>query len=311
MQNHKSITDTGKSSVDDLTCLVGKNESGKTAVLRALHRIDPDDPDEANFDIEVEYPWHELFDYKPRHETHPDPVVTTWWELGNEEVEWLAECFGPGVVTDNREVVITCGYDDVNRWRLPLDESAAVQNLIADAGFDEVDAKKLAGVTKVRDLIDQVVGLEEGAPKEAFLERLQNLVGDSNFVQAARQHLDQSLPTFVYYANYHALAGQMSLGQFVQLEAQHGLTLPHKIFNALLSLVGSSAQDISQRQTYESLKADLEAIGLRLSREIFNYWSQNRDLEVEFNFDIARVVTRRRLTAATSSERGSKTSVTA
>lgn len=288
VQNYKSITDTGKFSVDDLTCLVGKNESGKTAVLRALHRIHPDDPDEANFDVEVEYPRHELFDYKPRHETHPDPVVTTWWDLGNEEVEWLAECFGPGVVTDNREVVITRGYDNVNRWTLPLDESAAVQNLIADSALDEADAKKLTGVTKVRDLIDQVAGLEEGARKAVFLERLQNLVGDNDFLQTARQHLDQSLPTFVYYANYHALPGQMSLEQFVQLEAQHGLTWPHKIFKALLSLVGSSAQDISQRQTYESLKADLEAIGLRLSREIFNYWSQNRDLEVEFNFDIAR-----------------------
>lgn len=80
----------------------------------------------------------------------------------------------------------------------------------------------------------------------------------------------------------------MSLDHFIQVESQQQMKWPEKIFRALLALVGSSAQDISQTQTYESMKADLEAIGLRLSREIFDYWSQNRDLEVEFTFDTAR-----------------------
>ncbi|HEY5026240.1 MAG TPA: AAA family ATPase [Acidimicrobiales bacterium] len=96
------------------------------------------------------------------------------------------------------------------------------------------------------------------------------------------------MPTFVYYSNYHTLPGQMSLDHFIELEAQHHMAWPEKIFKALLSLAGSSAQDISQTETYEAMKADLEAVGLRLSREIFEYWSQNRDLDVEFAFDQAR-----------------------
>ena len=124
--------------------------------------------------------------------------------------------------------------------------------------------------------------------QEAFLERLTQLLGSGTVSGAVRKYLEQHVPTFVYYSNYYALPGQMSLDQFVQLEQQAQLRWPEKIFKALLSLVGSSAQDISQTQTYEALKADLEAIGLRLSREIFEYWSQNRDLEVEFTFDTAR-----------------------
>jgi predicted ATP-dependent endonuclease of OLD family len=56
VENYKLISDTGRFRVDDLTCLVGKNEAGKTAVLRALHRLKPDDPDESDFDVETEYP---------------------------------------------------------------------------------------------------------------------------------------------------------------------------------------------------------------------------------------------------------------
>jgi hypothetical protein len=288
VENYKSITDSGSFRVDDLTCLVGKNESGKTAVLRALHRLHPDDADESDFDVELEYPRQELFDYKPRHASNPDKVITTWWDLDDDDVAWISDQFGPGVVNESGQVTIARGYDNVNRWGLPVDEAAAVNNLIKDSGLDEADTQKLVGVSRVRDLIDQVTGLDEGARKTAFQERLTNLVGDGDFLRAVSRHLNEELPTFVYYANYHALPGEMSLERFVQLESQQNLTWPEKIFRALLALVGSSAQDISQRQTYESLKADLEAIGLRLSREIFNYWSQNRDLEVEFNFDIAR-----------------------
>ena len=42
VRDYKSITDSGEVAVEeDVTCLVGKNESGKTAVLEALYRLNP------------------------------------------------------------------------------------------------------------------------------------------------------------------------------------------------------------------------------------------------------------------------------
>ncbi len=287
VQNYKLIQDTDEFRIDDLTCLVGKNESGKTAVLRALHRLNPDDADEREFDVETEYPRHQLFDYKPRHDERPDVVVTTGWSLDDDEAEWVSQMFGPGALT-SREVTVAMGYENRRRWTLPVDEPRAIANLVADSGLDAVDVKKLEGIKSGPDLISQVQGLDASTRQEAFLERLTQLLGSGNVLGAVRRYLEEHVPTFVYYSNYYALLGQMSLDQFVQLEQQAQLRWPEKIFKALLSLVGSSAQDISQTQTYEALKADLEAIGLRLSREIFEYWSQNRDLEVEFTFDTAR-----------------------
>jgi AAA15 family ATPase/GTPase len=37
--NFKSIRDSNQFDVADVTCLVGKNESGKTALLQALYRL--------------------------------------------------------------------------------------------------------------------------------------------------------------------------------------------------------------------------------------------------------------------------------
>jgi energy-coupling factor transporter ATP-binding protein EcfA2 len=290
VEKYKLIQDTDRFSVGDLTCLVGKNESGKTAILKALHRLKPDDPDEKHFHYETEYPRHQLFDYEPEHESNPDNVVTTWWDLDDAEAEWFEETFGPKVLT-SREVVVKKGYDNTSLWTILADERQAVGNLVARSGLDQADQEKLATVTSLAALVSAVPILDASTRRDEFNARLQELVGDAkehSVVYIGLKYLSRLMPTFVYYSTYDTMPGEVSLNQLVTLEQQQQLTFKEKIFKALLSLVGVTPADISGTATFESMKARLEAIGLRLTDEIFEYWSQNRDLEVEFTFDAAR-----------------------
>jgi energy-coupling factor transporter ATP-binding protein EcfA2 len=287
IKHFKLIQDGGRFRVDDLTCLVGKNESGKTAVLKALHRLNPDDPDEADFDVETEYPRHQLFDYKARHATDPEQVVTSWWSLSEAEAQWITSRFGESALVD-REVVVERGYENINQLTANIDEAAAIRHLVDTSGLDGVDVVNLRTVPDTSALVTKVKALAPSSQRDAFVEQLRSLVDDNTVGEAVHSYLSTQLPTFVYYANYYTLPGQMSLDHFIEVEERQELKWPEKIFKALLSLVGSSAQEISEKNTYEALKADLEAIGLRLSHEIFEYWSQNSDLSVDFNFDRAR-----------------------
>lgn len=286
--HYKSVEDSGEFTIGDLTCLVGKNESGKTAVLRALHRLQPDDPDQKSFDIEIEYPRHQLFDYRNRHASSPDTVITTTWTLDPTEAQWFEDTFGPSVLRSPR-LTIRRGYDNVNYWTFDLDERAAVRNLVADSGLDQQDKDKLQQVSALHDLATQAGGLDESTRRDEFVARLTALIGGADTMgKIAINRFSEHLPTFVYYSTYDALPGEVSLEQLIQLEQQPELPFPLKIFKALLSLVGVTPKDVSETSTFESLKASLEAISISLSREIFEYWSQNRNLEVEFNFDAAR-----------------------
>ena len=57
VREYMSVWDSGPVKVDDLvTCLVGKNESGKTALLTALYKTNPIIPDDAKFDETYDYP---------------------------------------------------------------------------------------------------------------------------------------------------------------------------------------------------------------------------------------------------------------
>ena len=49
----QSIQDSTEFNVGDVTCLVGKNAAGKTALLKALYRLNPVIESQSTFDITI------------------------------------------------------------------------------------------------------------------------------------------------------------------------------------------------------------------------------------------------------------------
>src|SRR6266508_6017277 len=122
VRKFKSIDDSGVVRFEpDVTCLVGRNESGKTAFLEALARANPMAGDPRRFD--------ELRDY-PRglraseHAQVPDTVaISTSFELCDADVEALRAEFGPGVVS-SREVRLERCYSGRRRLTVQQDDAA-------------------------------------------------------------------------------------------------------------------------------------------------------------------------------------------
>lgn len=83
VQNYKCIDDSEEFSIRDLTCLAGKNESGKTALLQALRRLNPVEDSERQFNSLMEYPRRRL------HEADGDDpsarAVLTMFTVFNEK----------------------------------------------------------------------------------------------------------------------------------------------------------------------------------------------------------------------------------
>ena len=69
IQMYKNILDSGWIDVGDLTAVVGKNEAGKTALLRALHKLNPFSTDPYSMDRE----WPRGY----RRQRNKDQVVST------------------------------------------------------------------------------------------------------------------------------------------------------------------------------------------------------------------------------------------
>src|SRR4051794_27346516 len=103
--NFRSVEDSGEFSVDQSTCLVGKNEAGKTSILYALNRLNPHPSTPFEYDVERDYPRRFLAEYDERHPDGGATVVTTTWELDASQLEQLRDLVGPEAVSDGEAIV--------------------------------------------------------------------------------------------------------------------------------------------------------------------------------------------------------------
>ena len=70
----KSIDDSGWVDIDAVTSMVGKNESGKTAFLGALKRLNPVDGDQ-EFELK-DFPRKGYVRYRRQHQANPATAVS-------------------------------------------------------------------------------------------------------------------------------------------------------------------------------------------------------------------------------------------
>jgi hypothetical protein len=115
VKNFRCIEDSTEFSVSPVTAFVGKNGAGKTSLLEALYKLNPDVEELANFDVLMEYPRARRREYQKQPHRDPDDALITTWELEDKDVEKLVSILGSGAVK-SRTVVIEKGYYPGRRW---------------------------------------------------------------------------------------------------------------------------------------------------------------------------------------------------
>ncbi len=284
IRDYKCIEDSGSFAIGPVTCLVGKNEAGKTAILEALHKLKPDD--ESKF-LDLDYPRRK---WQPNMDTSklPKNVIQTEWEIEESDIEVLVSSFGINPLK-NESVIVNCSYEHKFSWTVHLEEKQLVKNILERANLSAPESNKIRNVKSVEDILIGLKSVEEKSEKQQELLaslKEQYTRGTASF--AVIDLLSERLPHFLYFNEYYILPGQVALLDFENRRANSQLEHKDQVFEALLSLVGTSTEAIKDISTFERMRASLEAVSNRLSEEIFEYWSQNSNLEVNFSFDNAR-----------------------
>lgn len=156
VQNYKIIDDTERVPVDPaVTALVGKNESGKTAILRALWKSK--NVANAKFDKLYDYPR----DRYSRERKGRQQVVEMEFSLEAAEVQQILTLLPPSPPFDVRTVTYTVWYDGEDKSLIHASFGER------QAAFDEAQRRRASEVT---DAID------------AVLQSIQGLGGDSAVV---------------------------------------------------------------------------------------------------------------------------------
>jgi hypothetical protein len=288
VENFKSIDDSEEFGVDAVTCLVGKNESGKTAMLQAIYKLNPAEKEAANFDALVEYPRRRWSEYKERMAKTPDNVITSAWELTPLEVDEFNKAVGAEAITTNT-VIIRKGYDNKRVIEFDFDHKPVIAASLAASTLHGEEKQKLSGASLIGDYIKALKDNPERSEREeALLAKLNDQFPQGSGKGFAEAFILKRLPTIIYFSTYYTLPGQVALNPLVQRQASNQLQQSDRVFLALLDMAGTTPKDISGAGKFEALVAELEAVSNRLSREIFKYWTQNQHLKINFRFDAAR-----------------------
>jgi energy-coupling factor transporter ATP-binding protein EcfA2 len=286
----------------DVTVLVGKNESGKTTFLKALHRLNPANLIDVSFALTTEYPrWRLAPDRRANPSLASTYPVSASFDLEDADVAALSDQL-PVPPPPGTRCTAWRNYD--NTFHVAL--GAALRDVLtacatttdvtpADLapllGAESLDAAVQAAKAAAKDLKENqdtaprakaLTSFASTAPGYAYLLRAAALEPDVLNAVAAR------VPKFFYFSTYQSLPGESDLTQLAAKVAAGEELLPQEqTVIALLAHAGEKPEDFLD-DNYDSRKAELQAASVDLSRHVFEYWRQNTDLSVIFDTDNVR-----------------------
>ncbi|MDX3764101.1 AAA family ATPase [Streptomyces sp. AK02-04a] len=185
--DYRSVEDSDIFDVEkDVTCLVGKNESGKTTLLQALFRLNPVEP--ATFDEVADFPARKTSERKKLPAGQKIPVVRATVRFDDAEMKAIQEEFGPKVLR-SAEFDVVIGYRKTNtNFTLPYNEAAVVDHLRSTLDLPAEAAKAIGGAKTIADLLDALDELDE-SPSDA--------------IALARHHPLEQLPQLIRHQTLH------------------------------------------------------------------------------------------------------------
>ena len=287
VREFKSIWDSGPIEIDDLvTCLVGKNEAGKTALLTALYRTNPIIPEDDGFDLTYDYPKREVEDYRFAVENRERPeavVVDCLYELDAEDKAAVAKIFGVDVLKRNTFRRETYYGKRKSVFILTVNDRAARQHLACNPEFLDGLQQSLESATDWETFAKL---LEEAEANDAVnaCKELVSKVSKNGLVQYIfNSLLWPRAPKYLYFDEYYQLKGRDNLDTLIQREDNKQLQESDRPLIGLINLARLDLRELVKTPNTTELKNKLEGAGNHLTRRIVTYWSQNKHIQMKFD----------------------------
>jgi len=278
VQNYRSVIDTGEFEADlTKTILVGPNEAGKTAVMKAIQQINP--PEGAvGFDAQRDYPRRLYNDIQtkkvlPKNVT----VVTAEFSLDDEDIRELPthwagvryKCwrnmdnsFHHDLIGGPERPTVQTIADDLRRLAKHLDSQATPAAEGETKTLPSAELIQLLGKYTSNFYLQSAVGktFEDWVEKHAIdvdenneieikrLEMLRQQISVGHERMKALEELQSRLPIFIYYNNYLRARPIIHLANLARRQASGALDDEQYDYGnlCLLRLLGFNVEELSK-----------------------------------------------------------------
>lgn len=285
------LTEQSYTVEDRITRIVGKNESGKTALLEALAKSNYfEDNADFQFDKDLDYPRSELIKAKNENPA----VLTCEYELSNEDVESVEDEYGEGIIS-KQTFFLTSYYDNTRTTTGVTVDFNVFKNWLITS-FDVGDqGKELLRAVASFSALEDVVSENETTPGmkeiQTELNKIKKGAGEwknplEGYIYLT--YISPAVPKLWYFSDYFSLPCRINLNEFATGKPTGSLSSEEfKIAKALFELSGLQLSDIQSETNFEAFKAQLEATSNSITDDMFEYWTTNQNLEIRFDIEHA------------------------
>lgn len=286
---YKSYTEKQNFEVEeDITILVGMNESGKTAALEAIAKTNYfQDDDDFKFNVTHDYPRREK---KKMEKSDEEPVaIVCTYKLDESLIAAIENEFGKDAL---KSTLIDCisKYTSNRTWsNVGIDRDKFVKFQTSKLGISSKSLNdKLVKINSSEELNDLIESYNEDQYKEGisslakFYTNEWKWESDPLSEYVARVFIKPNLPKFLYYDEYFALPSRISIEK---LENKTLGDSEQKTARALFDLADIDTSELIQSNDFEDFIAELEATEAIISEELFKYWQTNKNLGITFQID--------------------------
>ena len=286
--NFQSVEDSTEFDIGDVTCLVGKNEAGKTALLKALYRLNPILGADGNFDPTDDYPRRAVSDYEEDVEAgrrEPARVVTATFALEPDDITAVEEVFGPECLKDATPIVtLTKGYTNRRSFQeLNIDRNATLRYLVEAADLPQTLTEQTRPLNSVEEIVQVLTEAEQTEAVQNLLPTLQSISEHDVSYVVYNSILSRRIPKFLYFDEYYQMKGQDNVEALQRRLAENTLEDSDHPLLGLLELARLDLGQLADPRRTETLLSRLEAAENRLTQTVLTYWSQNLHLRMTFD----------------------------
>ncbi|MFD5084252.1 AAA family ATPase [Kitasatospora sp. NPDC058406] len=294
----RNFTNEQTMAVDaSVTCLIGKNESGKTTILQALHRLNPANNSDT-FDLTKDYPRRHLARDRRTHSLPDLAPVTAAFALEERDLDALEDQWGVRPPADAR-IEASRTYGNELEVRIVCDLHQVLELVFNEAGIDDLDDRdylttghgSAAEVVTAANARSKELKADKKTARAKVIDKVPTelkkyqLLLDGNLDDDQHQALVDLLPKFFYFSTYELLPGECDLHDLAARVQSRRTRRGDATMLSLLRLAGEKPGDLLD-EDYDSRKAELQAASMDLSQQVFEYWKQNDALTVVFDTDL-------------------------
>lgn len=280
VQNYRSILDSGEIEIEKIkTVLVGINEAGKTALLKAINNLNPAS-DIEKVDILRDFPRSKYSEYvqnKSAEELKKTPLVKGWFSLEQNDIDTIKELpnFSEGIIDLENLIYLreqkydhcihsivnfkSTTFGDIRKPTLRLIEALKsnstaseiiekLENFLAKSKYDYPSLS-----TEDSNIFIQLIDTAELKIDEDNVKEINRI---SELTKAAKKNifhnetlnlLNKTLPKFIYFNNYIKVKPLIHLKQLADRQDQQIIDDKYYDYGnlSLLKFLGYTPRELS------------------------------------------------------------------